>query len=583
MSIAIVLTVLLVALVLFITEVLPIEVVAVLMLLALSFTGTLTLTEALSGFSDPAVLTIAGFFIISAGLFNTGVVEVIGHRLHKLSGSNKTLFLIMMLITAAALSAFISNVVTTAVLMPAVIGVARRMKQPLSQFLMPLAYGATLGSRCTLVGSPTNLAINGLLPKYNLQQFSLFEFAPLGITLVFAEIIYMLIIGVRLLPKGKEDEGEDEYRIKEYTTEVVLRPDSPLVNKTLTQTNFRSIYDLQILKIVRNDEETLPHGNTRLRANDTLIVQGKLEKILSIKDEQGLDIKRDRRPYERGDDFVIVEAILSPQSAFLGKTLKEIEFGSRYGADVIAIYRHHETLHEKLSEVTLEFGDVLVIQGDALSISKLRHEPNFLTLEDIQHTPFKKSRAAFAIVIFVIAGIAAAIKIAPLPLVAMAAAAAIFLTRCLTVQEAYDKVEWSVIIFVASAIPLGIAMDKTGAAKLLADYVTQYIGAGGPIIVMAAFFIFATLLTQPMSNVACGLLMTPIAIKVAEQLSVNPRAFAVVISIAASCAFTPLEPATALVYGPGKYRFSDYVKVGGLLTIVVMIVTLIVVPIFWPL
>jgi di/tricarboxylate transporter len=572
--------------VLFVTEALAIDLIAILMLLGLTLTGIVDVKEGLSGFSDPAVVTIAGFFVISAALFNTGVVEAIGRRLYGVSGSNKTIFLIVLMLTAAVLASFLSNVVTAAVLMPAVFAISRRMKQPVSKFLMPLSFGAVLGGKCTLVGSSTNLAVNSVLPKYGLPPFTLFEFAPLGIPLVIAGTLFMVLLGTRLLPKHNAGEFDDEYEGKDFVTEVVILPDSPLNEKTLGEADFRGMYDLQILGIVRGGERKLPHREAKLEADDVLLVKGKLDQILGIKDAQGLGIKSDKKPYDAAEtaDTVIVEAILSPNSAFAGQTLKEIRFGSRYNADVLAIYRHHQALHEKLSGIRLDFGDVLVIQGNSENINQLRQDPNFLTLEDIEHTPLRRNKAIWAISIFLLSAILAGSGVVPIVLVALAAAAAMMLTRCITIKEAYDKIEWTAIILIAATIPLGIAMEKTGAAKILADYVTQYIGFGGPMVVLAGFFIFTTLLTQPMANAACALILAPIAINVANQLQVNPRAFAITISVAASCTFpTPLEPVTAIVYGPGKYRFSDYVKVGGLLTLVVMIVTLIIVPIFWPL
>ncbi len=585
MQIAIVFAVLIIAVILFVTEALAIDLVAVLMLLGLTLTGVLDVKEGLSGFSDPAVITIAGFFVISAALFNTGVVEAIGRRLHNIGGSSKTLFLLVLMITGAALASFLSNVVTTAVLMPAVFAIARRMKEPVSQFLMPLSFGAVLGGKCTLVGSSTNLAVNSILPKYNMEPFSLFEFAPLGIPLVIAGTLFMIFIGYRLLPKHNAEEFDEDYGSKEFVTEVVILPKSPLSDKTLAETDFRGAYDLQVLGIVRGGERTLPHRDTKLKENDVLLVKGRIDQILAIKDTQGLDIKRDQTPYapEEQADTVIVEAILSPNSAFAGRTLKGIRFGSRYRADVLAIYRHHQALHEKLSNIRLQFGDVLVIQGSSENIDQLREDPNFLTLEDIEHTPLRRNKALFAVGIFVASAVVAGFNLAPIALVALAASAAMVLTRCISIKEAYDKIEWTAIILIAATIPLGIAMEKTGAAKILADYVTQYLGFGGPMVVLAGFFIFTIFLTQPMANAACALILAPIAINVANQMHVNPRAFAITISIAASCTFpTPLEPVTAIVYGPGKYRFSDYVRAGGLLTLVVMIVTLLVVPIFWP-
>jgi di/tricarboxylate transporter len=596
--------ILLLAIALFVTETLPIDLVAILMLLTLSLSRILTPAEALSGFSDPAVITIIGFFVISAALFNTGVVEAIGRRLYHVSGEGPARLLAITMLTAAGIAAFMSNVVTTAVLMPGVIAVARRLNHPPSQFLMPLAFGAVLGGKCTLAGSPTNLAVNGLLPKYGLEPFTLFEFAPIGIPLVITGVVYMLLIGARLLPQRQDESENGKRQDKDYLTEVIVRADSPLIDRTLAQADFRGNYELQIIGIVRNGDRVLPHGDATLRPGDVLMVSGKLDKILSIKDAQGLDLKRDTTSdqaaqfrYETngadGDGKgaakkkagpVIVEAILSPNSTFAGRTLRQIRFGSRYAADVLAIYRHRQSLSENLSDIQLRVGDVLLIQGSRRRIDSLRVDPNFLTLDDVEHTPLRRNKAAWAVAIFLTVAVTAGLNLAPISLIALAGAAGMLLAGCVGVREAYARVEWPIVVLIAATIPMGVAMEKTGAAKAAALFVTERLGDYGPIIVLGGFFLFAIALTQAMVNAAAALLLTPIALNVAQQMQVNPRTFAIVIAIAASTSFaTPLEPACAIVYGPGRYRFADYLRVGGALTLVIMIVTLLVAPIFWPL
>jgi di/tricarboxylate transporter len=599
-AIAFVFIILLIAVILFVTEALPMDMVAIMMLLSLALGGIITPAEAFLGFGDPVILTLTSFFIISAALFNTGVVEDIGHRLHRLAGDGETRLLAIMMLTASSIAAFMSNVVTTAVLMPGVIAIAKRIHTPASMFLMPLAFGAVLGGKCTLAGSPTNLAVNGLLPKYGLEPFALFEFAPIGVPIVVAGVIYMVLLGSRLLPRrgnGLAVEGRAE---KDYLTELVVLPDSPLIARTLAEADFRGKYELHIIGIVRDGERVLPHGEAILRPGDTLLVRGKPDKILSIKESQALEIKSDTmsvqeaqagaarpdgRPSGREDaEMAIVEAIVAPNSTFVGRTLRLIHFRSRYGADVLAIYRHNQALYENLEDIELRVGDMLLIQGRRRRINSLREDPNFLTLDDVRHTPLRKNKAAWAIAIFIGVAITAGLNLAPIALCSLAGATAMLLAGCITAREAYTRVEWPIIVLIAATLPMGVAMEKSGAAKLAAQYVTRHLGDFGPIMVMGGFFLFAVALTQTMVNAAAALLLTPIAINVAQQLHVNPRAFAMTIAIAASTSFaTPLEPACAIVYGPGRYRFADYVRVGGILTICVMAVTLLVIPIFWPL
>jgi len=603
-TIAFVFIILLIAIILYVTEALPMDMVAILALLSLALAGVITPAEAFLGFGDPVIITLTSFFVISAALFNTGVVEAIGHRLHRLAGDGETKLLVIMMLTASSIAAFMSNVVTTAVLMPGVIAIAKRLKTPASMFLMPLAFGAVLGGKCTLAGSPTNLAVNGLLPKYGLEPFALFEFAPVGVPIVITGVLYMVLLGSRLLPRrmnGRAAEGRAE---KDYLTELVVLPDSPMIARTLAEADFRGKYELRIIGIVRDGERVLPHGEAILRPGDMLLVRGKPDKILSIKESQGLGIKSDTmsfqeaqtraaphdgrpdgRPDGRKDtETVIVEAIIAPNSTFVGRTLRQIHFRSRYGADVLAIYRHDQALYENLEDIQLRVGDMLLIQGRRRRIDSLREDPNFLTLDDVPHTRLRKNKAAWAVAIFIGVAVTAGLNLAPIALCSLAGATAMLLAGCITAREAYARVEWPIIVLIAATLPLGVAMEKTGAARLAAQHVTRYLGDYGPIVVMGGFFLFAVALTQTMVNAAAALLLTPIAINVAQQLHVNPRAFAMTIAIAASTSFaTPLEPACAIVYGPGRYRFADYVRVGGILTICVMAVTLLVIPIFWPL
>jgi di/tricarboxylate transporter len=599
-AIAFVFIILAIAIILFVTEALPMDMVAILMLLAMTVGRIITPAEAFIGFGDPVIITLTSFFIISAALFNTGVVEAIGHRLHRMAGDGEVRLLVIMMLTASSIAAFMSNVVTTAVLMPGVVAIAKRIKAPVSLFLMPLSFGAILGGKCTLAGSPTNLAVNGLMPRYGLKPFGLFEFAPIGIPIVLTGVIYMVLLGSRLLPLRLNGLGVEGRAEKDYLTELVVPDGSPLIGRTLAEADFRGKYELHIIGIVRGGERVLPHGEAVLGPGDVLLVRGKPDKILSARERQGLGIKSDTmsvhephagaiphggRP-DGGEDveMAIVEAIIAPNSTFVDRTLRRIHFRSRYGADVLAIYRHDQALYENLEDIELKVGDMLLIQGRRRRINSLREDPNFLTLDDVRHTPLRKNKAAWAVAIFAAVAVTAGLNLAPLAVCSLAGAAAMLMAGCITAREAYTRVHWQIIVLIAATLPMGLAMEKSGAAKLAAQYVTRFLGDYGPIVVMGGFFLFAVALTQTMVNAAAALLLTPIAINVAQQLNVNPRSFAMTIAIAASTSFaTPLEPACAIVYGPGRYRFSDYIRVGGILTICVMAVTLLVIPIFWPL
>jgi di/tricarboxylate transporter len=587
--ILIVLSFLLVALVLFATERIPIEIVSILLVIGLVITGIVSVSEGFAGFGNDIVITIAGLFILTGGLTKTGVVEIIGRRMEQIAGKSEFRITALIMAAAAVSAAMMKNTTTTAMFLPVVLGIGARRSITPSKLLMPLAFGAILGGTCTLIGTSTNLAVSGALPRYQMQPFSMFELTKVGVPIVGVGMLYMLLIGLRLLPRRAAAKSlTEQYHVRKYVTEVIVLDNSRLIGKTLGEARISEELDLTVLGILRGPTQTriAPRAYEKIKADDLLLVQGRAEDILKVKSEAGIEIKPDfalSDDYLKSSDVELFEAMVPRGSDLVGRTLKHVRFQRSFRLVVLAINRHGVNLLSKLSNVRLRFGDVLLLQGTRDSVEVLAAEDQVLLLEEIsgrQPRPEKRRWAIFAFVIFLILSVT---HLVPLPVAVLLGVLILLGSRSLRTTEIYELIEWRLIILIACMISFGLAMEKTGADQFLAGLIVNATGRYGPTAVLAGFFVMTVALTQPMSNQAAALVMLPIAVKSALTLGLNPRTFAVAVTYAASCSFlTPLEPACVLVYTPGHYRFLDFVKVGLILTGAVFGVVMWLVPIFWP-
>jgi di/tricarboxylate transporter len=589
--IAVTLVLLLVAVVLFATERIPIDIVTILLVMGMVLTGTLTPAEAFSGFGNDIVITIAGLFILTGGLVKTGVIDVIGRRLHRISGGHEFRLTVLVMLVAAACAAVMKNTTTTAMFVPVVLGLCERTRVPPSKLMMPLAFGAILGGTCTLIGTSTNLAVSGALPRYNMQPFTMFELTPVGVAIVCVGMLYMLLIGLRLLPRrGGADSLTEQYHIREYMTEVIVLETSPLVGKTLAEANVGNELDLTVIGVLRGKQGRIaPSGNLRIEAEDLLLVQGRIEDLMRVKSEVGIEIKADLKLSDKmleGENLELFEAMVLRGSDFVGRTLKGLKFRQRHQLTVLGINRHGVVLLSKLSAVSLRFGDVLLVQGRREQVEPLGADGQLLLLEDVSEQGGRAGKRRWALAAF---GVFLFFSILhpwnlPLPIAVILGVLMMLASRSVRTQEMYDMVEWRLIVLIAGMISFGVAMEKTHADQYLADIIRHIGEPYGGLAVLAGFFLMTVALTQPMSNQAAALVMLPIAVKTALALGLNPRAFAVTVTYAASCSFlTPLEPACVLIFTPGRYRFFDFVKVGSVLTLAVFAIVMLLVPIFWPL
>jgi di/tricarboxylate transporter len=587
--VAIVLVLLLVAVVLFATERIPIDIVTILLVIALVLTGTLSATEGFAGFGNDIIITISGLFILTGGLVKTGVIDVVGRRLHRIAGGDEFRLTVLIMVVAAACAAVMKNTTTTAMFVPVVLGMAERARVAPSKLMMPLAFGAILGGTCTLIGTSTNLAVSGALPRYQMEPFSMFELTWVGVPIVVVGMLYMLLIGLRLLPRrGGEDSLTDQYHIREYLSEVIVLAGSPLVGRTLAEANLSDELDLTVIGIMRGTQGRIaPSAHQKIEAEDLLLVQGRVEDILRVKTEAGIEIKADFKLSDRvleGEDVELFEATVLRGSDFTGRTLKGLKFRQRYQLTVLAINRHGVALLSKISTFPLRFGDVLLVQGRREHVERLAQDGQILLLEDVSERRGRAGKRSWALLAFAVFLLLSITHVVPLSVGVLLGVLILLASGALRTQEIYDMIEWRLIVLIAGMISFGIAMEKTHADQYLADLIVSATGSFGPTAVLAGFFIMTVAITQPMSNQAAALVMLPIAVKTAQALGLNPRTFAVTITYAASCSFiTPLEPACVLIFTPGRYRFLDFVKVGTILTIAVFAIVIILVPIFWPL
>ncbi|MDT7688215.1 MAG: hypothetical protein QOE46_974 [Acidobacteriota bacterium] len=605
--VAILLLLLLVALVLFATEKIPIDIVTILLVIGLVLTGTLNVSEAFAGFGNDIVITIAGLFVLTGGLVKTGVVDLVGRRLHRIAGGNEFKLTALVMFTAAACASVMKNTTTTAMFVPVVLGIAHRARVQPSKLLMPLAFGAILGGTCTLIGTSTNLAVSGGLAKLGQNQeliqrfhidprllapYTMFELTPVGIGIVVVGMLYMLLLGLRLLPsRGGAESLMEQYQMREYISEVIVVAGSPLAGKTLAEGNLSEMLDLTVIGILRGKQGRLPpRGEEVLQEGDLLLVQGSMDDILRVKEEAGIEIRPDfelkTHDLEAGD-VELFEVMVLRGSEMNGRTLRSLNFRDRYDLTVLAINRHGMALLTKLSTVTLRFGDVLLVQGEKSCVERLTADGHVLLLEgELGARRERADKRIWAVAAFVVFLSFSVMHLPQVPLaIAVLFGVLILLgSRAVLLHEAYELIDWRLIVLIAGMISFGTAMEKTHADEYLAGLIVQNFSSYGELAVLAGFFALTVALTQPMSNQAAALVVLPIAVKTALTLGLNPRAFAVAVTYAASCSFlTPLEPACVLIYTPGRYRFLDFVKVGSILTIAVFAIVMLLVPIFWPL
>jgi di/tricarboxylate transporter len=577
------------ALVLFSIDRIPVDLTALGILLFLILTGLLPADVAFAGFGSDVVVMMLGLLILVAALTRTGVTDVVGRVLLDRGGASEQQMLLAVMGIAALVGAFMSNTTATAFFLPIVITMARRMKTSPAKFLMPLAFASILASSITLISTSTNIVVSGLMEDLDLAPIGMFELAPVGIPIAVVGIGYMFVLGRHLVPDRIPEEEIEQISTRLYLTEILIPKESPLAGKTLRASGLGSEMDLKALRIVRDSaRHVLPRASTRLEEGDVVLVEGSRESILDVKDETRVEIKANLEfPSEETEidleEVGLTEVMVLPNSPMVGRTLRGLDFRERYRLQVLAINRQGETLTRQMARVRFQVGDVLVVQGREGRIDALEKQNVFRRLSLPEVTLKRRRRAPIALGIFGGAVAATTFNVLSLPVAMLLGAALVFATRCITPEEAYKRVRWQVLILIASMLGLGAAMELTGTAAFLAHQIVGLVGESHVVWLLSAFFGLTVLLTQPMSNQAAAAVVLPVAIRTADQLGLNPRSFAMMVALAASCSYlTPLEPACLLVYGPGRYRFTDFLKVGAVPTVLIYGLCILLVPVIWP-
>jgi len=576
-----------VAMLLFSVEKIKAELTALSLLMFLVLTGLLSTQQAFASFGSDVVIMMLGLLILMAALERTGVTDFAGRLILGQADSSPLRLLVVVMVAAVALGGFVSNTAATAFFLPIVVGLARQRALSPARFLMPLAFASILASSITLIGTSTNIAVSGMITNYDLNPIDMFELTPVGIPIALVGLAYMLLVGRHLVPDRTPADQLQTISERLYLSEFLIPEGSSLVGKTLHQAELGQKLDLKVVRILRGSTRyVLPRASTRLEGGDVLLVEGRRADILRAEDWADVEIRPDVKfslPDLESGDLALMEVILLPGSPLIGRTLEGLNFREQFGLQVLAINRNRATLVRKMSGIRLRQADVLVVQGEREHIRLLEQQDLFRILGSTMQQRPRKKRAPLAGAIFAGTLAAASFDLLSLPVAMLLGALLVMLTRCITPEEAYSHVDWSVLILIASMLAMGVAMEATGAAHFLAERIVALVGSSRPAVLLSAFFLLTVMLTQPMSNQAAAAVVLPVALDTAIQLDLNPRSFGIMIAVAASCSFlTPLEPACMLVYGPGRYRFFDFPRVGLLLSLLVYAIAILMVPWLWP-
>ena len=577
------------AVVLFVTEKFSTDIVAILVMIVLLVFRVLTPAEGLAGFANTATVTVGAMFVLSAGMFRSGAVNFVGRALGRLARHSSGLMLFVLMVGVGVLSSFLNNTAAVAILIPVVIVVARRAETSPSKLLMPLSFASMFGGMCTVLGTSTNILASSIAEQAGLQAFGMFEFSKLGVIFFAVGVAYMMTLGRRLVPDHRgQGDLTTSFGLGDYLTDLVLQTESKSVGHSLASAPLVKELNIDVLQILRGEDTLRPTPETILREGDVLRIQGNLRTINELKGRAGVTFGMSmkwRDEHLQSTDTRLVEAVVGPSSPLAGKSLAESRLRANYGASVLAIRQHGTLRYGQFENITLMPGDALLIDVPNDQIEHLTQQRVFLVVSraGIPRFDWRKASKAVAIVVAVVVVAATGL----LPIVAAAATGALMmvLSGCVSTEEAYGAIEWNVLFLLAGMLSLGAAMEKTGASTMLANGMIDSVGGLGPLALLAAFFGATMLLTEVMSNNATVALLLPIAITTAQAMDLDPRAFMFAVVFAASSSFmTPVGYQTnTMIYGPGQYRFKDFVRVGAPLNLIFWVLGTLLIPWFWPL
>ena len=576
------------------TERIRSDIVAVLIILALAVSGLLKPAEALAGFGSEPAIVVAAIFVLSGALHSTGLSETIGSWIGRLAGSSLPRAIAVIMPAVALLSAFTQHLTTTAIMLPVTLNLARERDIPPSKLLMPLSFAASLGTTITIIGAPAFLIASAVLQQAGRPGLGIFSIAPIGLALSLVGTLFMLVLGRFLLPARQGgDEGAGRFRLDHYFTELTILPNSPFLGKTIDEVEADSRYSFKVAGWMRNGRRMpRPYGDTRIEAGDVLLVRTTPEEIVAFRQEDGVELHpvaqygataSGTASEEQEITDLLVQAIVAPGSDLVDRTIRQIDFRRRYGAIVVGLWRKHGWIQQELAKIRLRPGDVLVLQGDQEALARVENDRAFLMLVPFQGEMRLRRKAPLAGAIMLATVIAAAFNLLSIEIAALAGAVAMVLAGCITPRQAYRAIDARIYVFIAGAIPLGAAMQKSGAAEVLAGWLQGTVGGWSQPLVLLAVFAIVGLLTQLMSDSATTALFAPVAVALARALGQPPEPFVVTVAMAAVASFlTPIgHHGNLLVYGPGRYQFTDFVRVGTPLTILVAVVVVLLAPMIW--
>ena len=594
------------AVVLFASDRLRPDVVALLVILALALGDILPVTQVMAGFGDPLVILIAGLFVVGEGLVRTGIAYQLGQGLIRWAGPSETRLLILLMLAVAGLGAFMSSTGVVAIFIPVVLGITARLGSSPGRLMMPMAFAALFSGLLTLIATPPNLVVNDALRGAGLHPFGFFGITPIGLLALALGMLYMAVIGSRLLPAQLPKTGAagrrqtllelaESYDLLEKLHRLRLDPNSPLLGQAVADAQLRTRYGVTIVGIEHPErfaESVSPAlATSEFHPADVLYVVGPDEAVTALCAAEGLTRLLIAESQQRNlvRELGLVEVMLPPDSELIGQTLRQAAFRTHHGLSVLGIRRNRQPVPGSLSEERLAFGDTLLVAGAWKQIGLLQSDHRrFLVLNlpaELSEVAPAYRQAPFALTILLAMVLLMTFNIVPNAVAALLAALAMGLCRCLRMEDAYRSINWSTLVVIAGLLPLAKALEKTGGVTLIADGLVAGLGGFGPLALLAGIFLLAALIGMFISNTATALLMAPVAIAAAQKVGVSPYPFAMTVAVAASAAFaTPVSsPVNTLVLAPGGYRFGDFARVGGPLLLLVMALTLLVVPLLLPL
>ena len=555
-------------------------------LVVLAAAGVLTPAETFAGFANESMLTVGALLVLSAALRDTGALEVTFGRIFGRTRSERV-GLIRMMLPIASVSAFLNNTTIVAMMTPVVIDWAHRNRMSPARFLIPLSYATILGGVTTIIGTSTNLTVAGLMLQSKMEPMGFFELAPVGIPVAVAGLAYLLWASPRLLPARKEPtEGLGEAR-REYTVAMIVELRSPLANRTVEDAGLRHLPGLFLVEIDRAGRVITPVGSDEvILESDRLVFAGVVDTIVDLSRIRGLvPATDDERPASADPGRRLIEAVVSHSSPLVGRSIRDASFRTVYDAAVIAVHRNGERVAGKIGDIVLRPGDTLLLQTAPGFLRVHRNSPDFYLVSELPGTENPRYDRAW-VALFVLGALVAIVTLGwlPISIASFLSAGALVATRCITAAQARRSIEWSILIVIAAALGIGLAMEKTGVAAATASQLTRVVGDVGPVAALALVYFVTVVLTEAISNNAAAALMFPIAVATAAQLGVDARGFVMAVTVAASCGFaTPIGYQTHLiVYGPGGYRFGDFVRVGLPLDVLCGVVAVTVIPYFFP-